>query len=275
MSKKKNGPPIRGRRAHIKEFLREFDALQRTHDRHRVFSDLLEMTAYAISNSIDPVRRDARELKYLTIINSYATIDERSTFPALYARTVLALDDDFGDFLGHVWEELELSNKWRGQYFTPEHMCQAMAEMTLGDDKALEALIEKEGFITMCEPCCGSGRMAFAAAEAMLKRGINFQQKAHFTLVDVDYRCAWMAYIQASLLGLPAVVQVGDVLAGTVSDTFVTPLHVMGGWSGKLRFKRATEAARELLALPAPSDTPADGLAVPLPVETRLPTAAE
>lgn len=35
------------------------------------------------------------------------------------------------DVLGEVYMELELGNKWKGQFFTPYHVSQAMASVTL------------------------------------------------------------------------------------------------------------------------------------------------
>jgi hypothetical protein len=44
-----------------------------------------------------------------------------------------------------------------------------------------------------------------------------------------------MAYIQLSLLGVPAVVVVGDTLRLEERARWYTPAHVVGGWTMKLR----------------------------------------
>lgn len=45
-----------------------------------------------------------------------------------------------------------------------------MAEMTMSDD--LNKIIEEQGFITVCEPCCGAGGMLIAASEVLKNEAI-------------------------------------------------------------------------------------------------------
>ncbi len=42
---------------------------------------------------------------------------------------VYGIEDRLTDILGSVFHELELHNKWTGQFFTPFHLCQMMAKM--------------------------------------------------------------------------------------------------------------------------------------------------
>jgi hypothetical protein len=77
---------------------------------------------------------------------------------------------------GLGFDERWLTNKARGQCFTPYDLCRAMAEMTIGND--LTEKIQAKGFITASEPACGSGAMIIALAETMQSRGINYQQRS-------------------------------------------------------------------------------------------------
>ena len=52
--------------------------------------------------------------------------------------------------------------------------------------------------------------MVIALAEAMRAEGINYQRQLHVTAIDIDPRVVHMAYIQFSLLHVPAEVVVGD-----------------------------------------------------------------
>jgi type I restriction-modification system DNA methylase subunit len=45
-----------------------------------------------------------------------------------------ALEEDAGDLLGRLFHELELGNKWTGQFFTPDSVCRMMAAMTFGEE---------------------------------------------------------------------------------------------------------------------------------------------
>jgi hypothetical protein len=80
--------------------------------------------------------------------------------------------------------------------------------------------------------------MMIALAEAMQSRGLNYQQQLHVTAIDIDERAVHMAYVQFSLLNIPAVVTVGDTLTMKMRESFYTPAHIMGGWDMRLRFNQ-------------------------------------
>jgi len=50
------------------------------------------------------------------------------------------LEEDMGDVLGGVFSELDLGNKWAGQFFTPDPVCRMMAAMTF--DSSAREIIE-------------------------------------------------------------------------------------------------------------------------------------
>ncbi|MEW9612982.1 hypothetical protein AB3G45_03885 [Shinella sp. S4-D37] len=87
--------------------------------------------------------------------------------------------------------------------------------------------------------------MIIALAEAILESGFNYQQLLHVTAVDIDPRAVHMAYIQFSLLHIPATVIVGDSLAMRFREEWHTMAHVIGGWSAKLRHARDNAGAGE------------------------------
>ncbi len=55
-----------------------------------------------------------------------------------------------------------------------------------------------------------------------------------------------MAYVQFSLLGIPAIVIEGNALTLEQHATWYTPMHMMGAWPLKLRRREAPEPAIEL-----------------------------
>jgi type I restriction-modification system DNA methylase subunit len=229
---------------HVKEIVKLLEGHRYQHDIYTVFSDNVAAMAYSISNAVDLRQRDKREQRYMDIVGRYdkATINE---FPKMLAHVTLALEERPQDVLGSVFHELELQNKARGQFFTPYDVSKLMAHMQVTDD--LEALVQQKGFVTLHEPAVGSGSMVIAMAEAMQERGMNPQQQLHLTAVDVDERAAHMAYVQLSLLGIPAEVLVGNTLSGEMRESFFTPAHILGGWSGRLTTARAMDDARDLV----------------------------
>ncbi|MCF8708652.1 MULTISPECIES: N-6 DNA methylase [Sphingomonadaceae] len=218
---------------YIRNVLKLFEAHGHRHDCYTLFSDCMELIAISISNSVDIRSRDHREARYLEIVGRY----DRPTvemFPRILGEITMALETAPGDVLGSIFTALEIHNKSRGQFFTPYPVCQMMAEVTLGDAQSARALIADKGYVRAMEPACGAGAMVIALAQTMLAADINYQRHLHVTAVDIDPRAVHMAYIQFSLLHIPAHVMVGNSLSNEVREHWFTPAHILGGWGARL-----------------------------------------
>jgi type I restriction-modification system DNA methylase subunit len=199
------------------DFIRAFDKLAYRHDRHRVFLDFLALTSTALMKAADPWRAEKHEAAYMETARRYNS-EELTTCAHLLALTTHALEDKPQDFLGHIYMHLELGNKHVGQFFTPYELCVCMAEITLSN-------ITKDDtreLITFQEPAVGAGATIIAAMDALKKRGINYQQRTYTVAIDVSEMAARMAYIQFSLLGIPAHVVWGNTLSLKVTDEWPT-----------------------------------------------------
>lgn len=244
--------------ARRQNIVRLFQSMGYRHDTYKLFADFCELAALSLSNAVDLAQREGREARYLQIVNGY-TREEVELFPRVLAEVTLGLEEGATDLLGAVFHDLELHNKYRGQFFTPFEVCRMMASMIVGSEEDLRRLIEQCGYITACEPACGAGAMVIALAETIRELGINYQHHLHVTAVDVDAKAAHMAYIQFSLLHIPAVVVVGNSLSLEEREHWYTPAHVLGGWTGKLRRERAAgtvevvEVAAELVTTAPPA----------------------
>lgn len=240
------------------------------HQLYDVFRDFVEMAALAISNSADLIRRERREQRYMEIVKRY-NADEVARFPQMFGELTLALEAEPCDLLGQVFHELELSSAERGQFFTPYHLCEAIAQLEVRDGEELREKIRQRGFVTVSEPACGAGAMIIAMASVMQKQGINFQQHMHVTAIDVDSRAVHMAYLQFSLLGIPALIIEGNALTLEERDHWYTPFHVMGMWDTKLRRGYALGSAMggsdapEPVTMPEPEPEPEPDLILPPP----------
>jgi type I restriction-modification system DNA methylase subunit len=230
------------------------------HNLYDVFRDFIEMSACAISNSCDLQHREQREARYLQLINQYEP-DERQRFPQMLACLVAALDAGPDDVLGGLFGELELANAARGQFFTPYSLSAATARLTINPEEVRQRIAER-GFITVQEPACGAGAMVIGMAEALHSAGINYQQHMHVTAIDIDQRAVHMAYLQFSLLGIPAVVIQGNTLTMQTTDHWRTPTHVLGFWSNKLHRGYALGSAMD----PDQSPPPTTSTLRPLPI---------
>ena len=230
-----------------KELLKLFASFAYRHSAWQVFADFVEAAAISISNAVDLPHREKREERYMHIVKGYKP-DELSAFPKMLGELTLALEEEPFDVLGRTFHDLELHNKWSGQFFSPYPLCQMMAKMTLSDEGDIRARIAERGFVTAQEPACGSGAMVIALAHGMKDLGINYQQHLHVTAVDVDPKCVHMAYVQFALLHIPAIIVHGDTLLLEEFGRWYTPAHIMGGWTGKLR--RKSEGAHEIERVP-------------------------
>jgi hypothetical protein len=144
------------------------------------------------------------------------------------------------DVLGRLYHRLELQNDQAGQFFTPYPVCQAMAKMLVHDAKHL---VEEQEFIRAQEPCVGSGSMVIALAQALREEGINYQQCLHVTAIDLDIVAVHMAYVQCTLLHIPALIVHGDTLRAETYSVWRTFAHVMGFWDAKLARDHRSHAA--------------------------------
>jgi len=142
----------------------------------------------------------------------------------LLALTTMAMEHKYQDFLGAMFMELELGNKWRGQFFTPYNLCKVIAELTYSPEQY------KGGVVTLDEPAVGAGAMVIAKCEVLEERGVNFQHKLRVVAQDVDWMTFCMAYIQLSLIGCQAHVIHGNSLSLEAKDVWCTPMAMMHGW---------------------------------------------
>ena len=214
-----------------KEIIKTITTLSYRHSLWQVFTDFVEMAALAISNSVDAIHKEKRETRYLEIIGKYNK-DEQQMFPKMMAYLVEALEHslkfDGGpvDVLGQIFHELELHNKWKGQFFTPTPVCEMMAMMTFGDGQE----VKENGFVKVGEPACGSGAMVLGFAKAMKNKGFNYCNQMVVTATDVDLKCVHMAYLQFALYGIPAVVIHGNTLTLEEWSRWYTPVYLLDGW---------------------------------------------
>lgn len=138
------------------------------------------------------------------------------------------LPKSFGDYLGDMYMEIEAGNKNAGQYFTPYDVSRLIAEVTISEPA------DKDKPITLCEPCCGSGGMALAAAEVLQNYGFNYADKLLVVANDIDRHCVLMAYTQLSFAAIPAIIKWQDILIvsqrlghSDVTQTLNTYSHLM------------------------------------------------
>lgn len=131
-----------------------------------------------------------------------------------FAEMVQAMEETRQDILGDLFQG-GITYGEAGQFLTPEPICQMMARMTL------EGVAEENSAKrTVCDPCCGSGRMLLAAADL----------QPHWELVgqDVDLRCVRMTAINLALRNLYGHVIWGNSLANEQRLVYRTGFNLRG-----------------------------------------------
>jgi hypothetical protein len=237
-------------------FVEVFRSLSQQYGRQQVFSDFCAMSAIGISNAFDPLQRRQREEEYMRRVKRYTKKDVEGLSEML-AQVVLGLENKEGDFLGDLFGLLELHNEWTGQFFTPYNVSYMMAKMLPPSQHEIEA----HGFETLCEPAIGAGGMVIAYANAMRDEGINYQKHLHVTGADIDITAVHMAYIQLSLLYIPALIFHQNALSFDPPwSCWATPAHVLGGWDRRLRAQMSQQDVTSPVSSSEPDASPVEAI---------------
>ncbi|WP_311537196.1 hypothetical protein [uncultured Anaerococcus sp.] len=226
----------------IKEILKIFESLRYKRDLWSLYSDFLEMTAIAISNSAErfflPGSFEKREERYLSLAKSY---DKDELLKMSEAFNLFVKLQDYNlesqgakDILGGILMDLGLGDKWAGQFFTPDHVANLMAKLTYTEE-GLKKEIKERGFVYVSDPAVGGGVTMIGLVNAMLDGGCNPQRDLFIECGDLDKRACFMTYIQLATLGIPAIVKNQDTLLGKVFDVWFTPAFYIDGWWFRLK----------------------------------------
>ena len=138
------------------------------------------------------------------------------------------------------------------QIFTPYNVCHFMALATMGN---VAEQVEKSGFITVHDDCCGGGATLIAAANVarddLEKAGFNFQNHILFSAQDIEETVALMCYIQLSLLGVAGFVKVGNSLTDPIrngdslENYWFTPMYFSDVWHTRRVVSQMMDILRE------------------------------
>jgi type I restriction-modification system DNA methylase subunit len=190
------------------KFLSLLKSIDRSKRESEIFSDLIIMASAALYSW----KRDEKvENQYLEKAKGYNK-EQLGKFAELIAYITIALTEEEKDFLGGIYQHLNMGNKKLSQHFTPQRISDAMAEITLQPE-----VKPKPGKVTtILDPCCGSGVMLISAVKVLKMQSEKNIEHALFVGQDIDTLCAHMTFIQLSLLGVPAIVKCGDTLSGEV-----------------------------------------------------------
>ncbi len=218
----------------VQNLVKDFEKLSGRYSIATLFDDFCSMAMASFHNSLYTVGQMETPAHYKDTVDKLEENYEKTTkkydkqtldkFAFMMANLISAMQETPYDYLGSIYMKLGIGNASAGQFFTPSHICDLMA--TISTDKAsIEQCIKDRKPITMHDPTCGSGAMAIGFINA-LKNNYkleDYAKWAHITLIDLDYLCVKMAYIQMAILGVAATVLHGDSLSLKMESRFDTP----------------------------------------------------
>lgn len=195
------------------EFHKEIKSVADRKPTWEVWADWIEMVAllFSVASEFRPKVREERAKRYLDIAKKYSQ-DELNAFDRMLDILVDALEDQpEQDFLGEMYQALNLNDHWKGQFFTPYDVAVLMAKITMSDVK--EQTKDRDwAEVSILDPCSGAAVLLVAARNHFARIGMGYD-KVLFVGEDIDKIAGLMGYIQMSLLGCAGYIAIGDSLA--------------------------------------------------------------
>ena len=225
-----------------KQFASVFRQTAKYMRRSEVFRDFITLAA----SGLDMARiHSAENIENSRRICERYQPDDLDAMRHLFCLLVGGLACEMHDFLGALYMEHELGADEMGQYFSQSSISRLLAGLLMPN---AQETIKREGWITIDEPACGSAGMIVALAYWMAEAGLNPSEQLYATCTDIDPMVADMAFIQLSLLGIPAKVVTGNTLTLKANRVRYTPVYYFNDWQGLLEFRSRFEAMKNFLA---------------------------
>lgn len=148
------------------------------------------------------------------------------------------------DFLGEIFMQLGISDKWKGQFFTPYCLAKVMAMSTV---KAAKESVDAQGWCAVTDPACGAGVTLLAVRNELQQLHIG-TDRALFVGQDISSTACKMCHIQLSLMGCAGYVVCADTLMNPLvkspdgispalkegQTARFTPLWYGDAWQGRM-----------------------------------------
>lgn len=206
----------------VKELIKLYTELSNKKDYQTVFSDFLDVCLYFLSAGM--LQED-----YKRIGDKYSSEDVSS-----FTKMFLLLGDvstEFEDILGEIYMEY-VSRGQHGQYFTPVHVADMLALCSGADSLRPEQSI--------CDPCCGSGRMLLSSAKFCARNNNN--RRPYCCGSDLDLTCVKMTVVNMMLNSIPGEIVWMDTLALEHWRSYHIDLILINGfWLPTLKITGAGE----------------------------------
>lgn len=207
---------------HEAEFIKKFNSLLGKYQAWEIWRDFIQIHALCISVAFDTATAKARAAELNKILERYTKSEQAVITQDLRNIMVDALEENpRQDFLGHLYMNLGLGDHWKGQFFTPYHLCEMMARISVSE---CVTIIKENGWASMLDCACGAGATLVAGIHAVKDQleaaGSNLNWQNHLLVVaqDLDHVTAQMCYIQLSFQGAAGYIKIGNTLSEPMSS---------------------------------------------------------
>ncbi len=180
------------------------------HSPWQVWEDFLTLASGTLCGCFDQYGRyDDPKLNEFKVALERYTDDELLKFDNMFEAMKDSLEHNpEQDFLGEIFMELGISDKWKGQFFTPYCLAKPMAMLTV--QQAAEG-VEKREWCAVTDPACGAGVTLLAVRNELQHLHIG-TDRALFVGQDISTTACKMCHIQLSLMGCAGYVVCADTL---------------------------------------------------------------
>jgi type I restriction-modification system DNA methylase subunit len=225
-----------------KQFHQIFSSISQKYDTWELWTDFILLSSIAVSNRVDRYNYQDRENYYMKAINKYDKSTQEK-FSELFSLFISGITKNpWQDWLGYVATMLNLTNRQNEQIFTPYCLAKLSADITMNN---LSKSLKKKPFISVYDPCCGSGSLLIAAAETANAQKINFQEKILMIGQDISLTAGLMCYLQLSFLNCAGYIVIGDTLSKPCTgetpfihpnpNIWFTPMYFSNQWTALRR----------------------------------------
>ena len=211
----------------VDEIIKLIDRSSYSVGKSKLISDVFACGALAISNLVDFTRYDEREEQYKKIMNGYKP-KERELIVEIFSKIFALLSSvtydngRFDDYLGDLFMRCNQGNKNAGQVFTPYHIANLMAKISIKNET-----VQQKDIISIHDPCSGGGVMLLGALDVLKNDyNINYTRHCFMQAGDIDIRCVHMTYLQLALAGVPAIVCHQNSLTNELWSVWKTPAFI-------------------------------------------------
>lgn len=201
-----------------------------------IFNDFIDLILYALTEDNE---------SYLKIVHKYPNTKpvghrEIDYFHTAFQLLQYEMRETNSDVLGELYMQWNMSNKYKGQYFTPKNVASMMAQITS----------PKGGRII--DPCCGSGVMLVEALKTVTHEQLD---DAVFYGQDIDMTCVKMTALNLCFFNVNGYAIQGNTLLMECNKVYQTSRSIFGGSIRELSgeelesFKSTYVAAMEMTAI--------------------------